>query len=44
MYKVSMFQGNGWHRGKKKEEDENTKIWISPEWKELCKWNRKHFS
>ena len=27
----------------KKGEDENTKIWISQEWKELYRWNKKHF-
>ena len=31
------------NRGKKGEE-ENTKIWISREWKELFRWNEKHFS
>ena len=25
-------------------EDENTKIWISQERKELFRWNKKHFS
>ena len=25
-------------------EDENTKIWISQEWKELFWWNKKHSS
>ena len=28
----------------KKGEDENTKIWISRERKELFRWNKKHFS
>ena len=28
----------------KKGEDGNTKNWISPEWKELFRWNKKHFS
>ena len=27
-----------------KEEDANTKIWISPEWKELFRWDKKDFS
>ena len=27
----------------KREEDENTKNWISQEWKELFRWNKKHF-
>ena len=25
-------------------EDENTKIWISQERKEVFRWNKKHFS
>ena len=28
----------------KRGEDRNTKIWISPEQKELFRWNKKHFS
>ena len=28
----------------KRGEDENTKIWISQERKELFRWNKKHFS
>ena len=35
-------KSNGW-QGKRRE-DENTKIWISRERKELFPWNRKHFS
>ena len=30
--------------GRKREEDRNTKIWIPQEWKELFRWNKKHFS
>ena len=30
--------------GRKREEDGNTKNWISQEWKELSRWNKKHFS
>ena len=33
-----------WLTGKKREEEENTKIWISREQKELFIWNKKHFS
>ena len=29
---------------KEKREDENTRIWISQEQKELFWWNKKHFS
>ena len=29
---------------KKRGENENTKIWISRERKELFRWNKKHFS
>ena len=29
--------------GKKRGEDENTEIWISPEQTELFRWNKKHF-
>ena len=29
--------------GKKRAEDENTKIWKSQEWKELLRWNIKTF-
>ena len=32
-----------WLTGRKKREDGNTKIWISQEWKELFRWNKKHF-
>ena len=28
----------------KKEHDGNAKMWISPEQKELFRWNKKHFS
>ena len=28
----------------KREEDGNTKIWISQERKELFRWNKEHFS
>ena len=28
----------------KRGEDENTKVWISQEWKDLFRWNKKHFS
>ena len=28
----------------KREEDKNTKIWISLEQKELFRWNKNHFS
>ena len=28
----------------KRQEDKNTKIWRSPERKELLGWNKKHFS
>ena len=28
---------------RKREEDRNTKIWISRERKELFRWNKKHF-
>ena len=28
----------------KKREEENTKIWISGEWKELVRWNKRDFS
>ena len=31
-----------WLTGKKRGEDENTKIWISQERKELFRWNQKH--
>ena len=33
-----------WQTGKEKGEDRNTKIWIPREWKELFRWNKKHFS
>ena len=33
-----------WLTGRKREEDENTQIWISQEWKELFRWNKKLFS
>ena len=33
-----------WLTGRKREEDGNTKIWISWEWKELFRWNKKHLS
>ena len=33
-----------WPTGKKRGEDENTKIGISRERKELFRWNKKHFS
>ena len=33
-----------WLAGEKRGEDENTETWISWEWKELFKWNKKHFS
>ena len=33
-----------WLTGKKRGEEENTKIWISGEQKELFIWNEKHFS
>ena len=33
-----------WLTGKKTKEDENTKILISRERKELFRWNKKHFS
>ena len=33
-----------WLTGEKRREDENTKIWISRERKELFRWNKKHFS
>ena len=32
-----------WLTGRKREEDGNTKIWISREQKELFRWNKKHF-
>ena len=32
-----------WLTGKKREEDENTKFWISQEQKELFRWNKKFF-
>ena len=28
----------------KKREEENTKIWISREWKEVVRWNKRDFS
>ena len=28
----------------KKKEDGNTKTWISQKWKEIFRWNKKHFS
>ena len=31
-------------KGRKRGGDENTKIWISGEQKELFRWNKKHFS
>ena len=31
-----------WMTGGKREEDGNTKIWISPERKELFRWSQKH--
>ena len=33
-----------WLKGRKSGEGENTKIWISREWKKLFRWNKKHFS
>ena len=33
-----------WLKGRKRGKDGNTKIWISWEWKELFRWNKKHFS
>ena len=33
-----------WLGGKKREEDGNTKTWISWEWKEHFRWNNKDFS
>ena len=33
-----------WLTGEKRGEDGNTKIWISPERKELFRWNKIHFS
>ena len=33
-----------WLTGRKWGEDENTKIWISWDGKELFRWNKKHFS
>ena len=32
-----------WLTGRKRGEDLNTKIWISREWKELFRWNKKTF-
>ena len=29
--------------GKKRREDESTKNWISGEWKEILRWNKKYF-
>ena len=31
-----------WLTGRKRGEDLNTKIWISREWKELFRWNKKN--
>ena len=33
-----------WSTGRERGEEGNTKIWISREQKELCRWNKKHFS
>ena len=33
-----------WPTGRKKGNDRYTKIWISEGWKELFRWNKKHFS
>ena len=33
-----------WLTGRKRWQDGNTKTWISQEWKELFRWNKKHFS
>ena len=33
-----------WPTGRKRGKDRNTKNWISREWKELFRWNKKHFS
>ena len=33
-----------WLTGKKRGEDEYTKVWISGEQKELFKWDKKQFS
>ena len=33
-----------WVTGDKRGKDENTKVWISWERKELFRWNKKHFS
>ena len=32
-----------WPTGRKRGKDRNTKNWISREWKELFRWNKKHF-
>ena len=32
-----------WLTGRKRGEDGNTKTWISQEWKELFRWNKKIF-
>ena len=33
-----------WLAGRKRGEDGNTKFWISPEQKNLFRWNKKHFA
>ena len=33
-----------WPMDGKRRKDRNTKVWISAEWKELFRWNKKHFS
>ena len=47
LYTLLFFLGQPlkyWLTGEERGEDENTKIWISQERKELFRWNKKHLS